>query len=94
MSTYFMFGRYTSEAVKQIRVERTQQVVEEIRRLGGKVTAMHVLLGAYDLLLCVDLPGNEQAIQASVALTRLTGIGFTTCPAVAVETFDRWTAGS
>lgn len=92
MSTFFMFGRYTPEAVQRISAERTQQAVDEIRRLGGQVTAMHVLLGEYDLVFCVDLPGNEQAIQASVSLSRLTGIDFTTCPAVAVETFDRLVA--
>jgi uncharacterized protein with GYD domain len=92
MATYFMFGRYTPEAVRSISAARTQQAVAEIERLGGRVTAMHALLGEYDLLFCVELPGNEAAIQASVALTRLTGVAFTTCPAVAVETFDRMAA--
>ena len=70
-------------------IERTQQVVGEIKKLGGEVTAMHALLGQYDLLFCVSLPGCENAIKASVALSKLTGISFTTCPAVTVETFDR-----
>lgn len=89
MATFFIFGKYTPEAVRGISARRTQQAVGEIERLGGRVTAMHALLGEYDLLFCTELPGIEAAIQASVALTRLTGIAFTTCPAVAVETFDR-----
>jgi uncharacterized protein with GYD domain len=93
MATFFMFGKYTPEAIRQISIERTQQVVSAIKGLGGEITAMHVLLGKYDLLFCVNLPGIEQAVQASVTLGRLTGIGFTTCPSVPVETFDRLVTG-
>ena len=89
MTTFFMFGTYTAEAIKEMSIERTQQVKSEIKKLGGEVTAMHVLLGEYDLLFCVSLPAVEDAIKASVALSRLTGISFTSCPAVTVETFDQ-----
>ena len=91
MATFFMFGKYTSEAIKEISIERTQQAVAEIKKLGGNMTAMHALLGEYDLLFCVSLPGVEEAIKASVALKRLTGISFTSCPAVTVEVFDQLT---
>ena len=52
---------------------------------------MYALLGEYDLLFCVELPDVEQAMKASVVLTKLTGISFNSCPAVKVETFDRLT---
>jgi uncharacterized protein with GYD domain len=84
-----MFGKYTSESIRQISAERTQQAVNEIKKLGGEVSAMHALLGEYDLVFCVKLANIEDAIKASVALAKLTGIAFTTCPAVEVETFDR-----
>jgi uncharacterized protein with GYD domain len=84
-----MFGKYTTKAIEKISAERTQQAVGEIKKLGGEVKAMHVLLGEYDLLFCVTLPGIDQAIKASVTLSKLTGIAFTTCPAVTVEAFDR-----
>ena len=88
MPIFFMFGKYTSEAIKEISAERTRQAVSEIKKLGGEINAMHVLLGKYDLLFCVTLPGNDEAIKASVTLRKLTGISFTTCPAVTVEAFD------
>ena len=91
MATFFMFGKYTSEAIKEVSIERTQQAVAEIKKLGGNMIAMHALLGEYDLLFCVSLPGVEEAIKASVALKRLTGISFTSCPAVSVEVFDQLT---
>ena len=89
MATFFMFGKYTAEAIKEISIDRTQQAVTEIKKLGGEITAMHALLGEYDLLFCVSLPGVEDAIKASVALQKLTGITFSSCPAVTVEAFDQ-----
>jgi uncharacterized protein with GYD domain len=89
MATFFMFGNYTPEAVKDMSIERTHQVVEEIKTLGGHVQAMHAMLGAHDLIFCVHLPDIESALKASVRLTQLTGISFSTAPAVAVEHFDR-----
>ena len=89
METYFMFGNYSNDSLKQMSADRTQQAMEEIRTLGGTVHAMHALLGPFDLVFCVSLPGNDAAMKASVALSRLTGISFQTCPAVTVEMFDR-----
>lgn len=94
MATFFMFGKYTSRAIEAISAERTHQAVSEIKNMGGEVNAMHALLGIYDLLFCVTLPGIEDAIKVSVNLNKLTGISFTTCPAVTVETFDQLTAKS
>jgi uncharacterized protein with GYD domain len=92
MAIFFMFGKYTSEAIKEISAKRTHQAVSEIKKLGGEVNAMHVLLGQYDILFCVTLPGIDEAIKASVTLSKLTDISFTTCPAVTVEAFDRLVA--
>jgi uncharacterized protein with GYD domain len=89
MATFFMFGKYTSESIKKIGIERTQLAIDEVKKLGGEVHAMHALLGEYDLLFCVNLPGVDEAIKASVTLAKLTGISFTTCPAITVEAFDQ-----
>ena len=36
MSTFFMFGKYTSDAIKDMSLERTKYVIDEIRKLGGR----------------------------------------------------------
>ncbi|MGB5984780.1 MAG: GYD domain-containing protein [Desulfobacterales bacterium] len=92
MMTFFLFGKYTPESIQKISLKRTEQIVNEIKVLGGKVNAMHVLLGEDDLLLCIQLPGMDEAVKASVNLTRLTGISFKTLPAISVERFDQLTA--
>jgi uncharacterized protein with GYD domain len=88
MAIFFMLGKYTPEARREISAKRTQQAIEAIKKLGGEVNSMHALLGPYDLLFCITLPAVEDAIKASLALSTLTGISFTTCPAVTVGAFD------
>ena len=89
MAKFLMLGKYSVDGVKGITAQRTQKVVEIIQKSGGKVNAMYALLGRYDLAFVVDFPGNAGAIKASIAITKLTGIGFTTSPAIPVEDFDK-----
>ena len=93
MATFMMFGKYSSDALKGISAERTSKAADLLKRHGGEITAMYALLGTNDLLLIVDLPGVEQAMQASVALNKTTGIAFTTSPAMKVEEFDKLMGG-
>lgn len=89
MATFLMFGKYSAQAIKEASPKRTKAAEDLIKKLGGKVQAMYALLGETDLLLVVDLPGIEAAVKASVALGKMTGISFTTCPAVSVAEFDK-----
>jgi len=88
MSTFFMFGRYSKEAVEKVSVERTRQVHQLIEKFGGQVKAIYALLGEYDLVIIAELPRMAEAMQASVALKRLTDISFFTAAAMPVEEFD------
>ncbi|MCK4809655.1 MAG: GYD domain-containing protein [Candidatus Omnitrophica bacterium] len=89
MSMFLMFGKYSSESLKEITGERTKKALDLIKKFGGEVNSMYALLGGYDLLLIVNFSDIEQVMKASVALYRLTGISFTTSPAVAVDEFDK-----
>jgi uncharacterized protein with GYD domain len=89
MATYFMFGNYSQESIKEMDVKRTEKAIAVIEKHGGKITAGYALLGDTDLVLIVDLPNTEQAMKTSVALSKLLGIGFTTSPAVSFEVFDK-----
>lgn len=93
MSVFFLFGKYTPESTKNIDPARTQQAVGIIEKHDGQITAMYGLLGEHDLVFIVNLPGNQQAMQVAIELTRLTGISFTTAPAVNVQDFDNLITG-
>ena len=89
MAKFLMLGRYSQEAIKGISAGRTKKGIEIIKKAGGKVNSILALLGKYDLALVVDFPGVKEAMKASVGLTKLTGIGFTTSPAISVEELDK-----
>jgi uncharacterized protein with GYD domain len=89
MATFFMFGKYSAEAAKGISAERTEKAREVVENLGGRIEQMYVLLGEYDLVIIAELPRMAEAMQASLALKRLTDISFFTAAAVPVEEFDQ-----
>jgi uncharacterized protein with GYD domain len=89
MNTYFMFGKYSTESIKGISAERTKKANDIILKLGGKIVAQYALLGDKDLVFIVNLPGVEEVIQASINLHKLTGISFSSVPAITVEKFDK-----
>jgi uncharacterized protein with GYD domain len=89
MATFLMFGKYSSDAVKQISADRTEKTMKLVKQFKGDIKGMYALLGEYDLLFIAEFPGVEQAMKFSVALAKLTGIAFTTSPAVTVAEFDK-----
>jgi len=89
MATFVMLGRYSSQALKEMSAERTQRAIEIIEGLGGQVQSLYATLGEVDLVCIASLPSVEDAIKASVSLSKLTGIAFSTAPAVSVAEFDK-----
>jgi Uncharacterized conserved protein len=92
MATFFMLGKYSSDALKGVSAVRTDKAMKLIKKFGGEVKSMYALLGEIDIVFILTFPDMEKAIQASVALNKLTGISFTTLPAVTVEEFDKMMA--
>lgn len=89
MHTFFMFGKYSSGGLREISTERTARVRELVAKMGGRVCGTYALLGEYDLVLIVELPGMTDAMKAAMAMGQLTGISFSTCAAIPVEEFDK-----
>ncbi len=89
MATYFMFGKYTPDAIKGISSGRTEKAAKLVQKFGGEIKSIYALLGEKDLVIIAQFQGIEQAVKSSIALSRLTGIAFTTSEAIAVEDFDR-----
>jgi uncharacterized protein with GYD domain len=89
MAKFLMLGKYSIEGVRGIASERTKKATEAVQKSGGKVSAIYALLGRFDIALLAEFPNNAEAMKASIAVTKLTGIGFTTLPAMPVEEFDK-----
>lgn len=89
MATFLLFGKYSAQSAKEISSKRSKDAESMVKKLGGTIKAVYALLGETDLLAVVELPGIEAAFKASVDLGKMTGISFTTCPALPIEEFDK-----
>jgi uncharacterized protein with GYD domain len=89
MATFLMFGKYSPKSLKEASGERTKEAMDVVKQFKGQVEAMYATLGPNDLVVVANFPGTQEAMQASIALTKLTNIGFTTSPAVPVDVFDK-----
>jgi uncharacterized protein with GYD domain len=88
MHTYFLLGRCTPESIGHISSERTRLAISTIEESDGQIIGLYALLGEYDLVFIVNLPGNREAMETSVRLCQRTGILFRSLPAVRAEQFD------
>ena len=91
MATFFMFGSYSAKSIRKISAKRTTDTKALIEKFGGKLESAYAILGDKDVVLIADFPDTETAMKTSVALSKLLGIGFSTSPAVTMETFDQLT---
>ena len=91
MAKFFMYGKYSQEAIEGISADRTKKALDVIAKAGGKVNSMYALLGKYDIVLITDFPAVADAMKASIALNKLTSISFTSFSAITIEEFDKIT---
>ena len=89
MANYLMFGTYSAEGIKGVSAKRTKKATQIIKDNGGKYRDGYALLGDVDLVLVVDFPNTESAMKASVGLSQLLGVNFTTAAAGSVEKFEK-----
>jgi uncharacterized protein with GYD domain len=90
MATYILFGSYSHEGMRGISTDRTEKAQEIIEKFGGSVKAGYALLGRTDLVMIIDAPDTAAVMKISVALSRMSGIAFTSAPAVSFEEFDKF----
>ena len=89
MATFMMFGKYSAQAIKGISPQRTADTRVIIKEHGGELLAGYAVAGGLDIVLIVELSDNARAMAVSAALTKSTGVSFTTSPAVTLEDFDK-----
>lgn len=87
MATFIMNGRYSTEAIRQISKGRHQKVEELVKKFGGELKSEYCMLGEKDVLFIVELPGAREAMKLSIALSKMSGIAFSTSEAVTVKEF-------
>jgi uncharacterized protein with GYD domain len=61
-----------------------------VEKFGGSVEGGYALLGDTDLVIVLEAPDTESVMKISVGLSKMTGISFTSAPAVTFDEFDQY----
>jgi uncharacterized protein with GYD domain len=89
MATFILVGTYSQDAIDDISAARTEDARKLISGNGGKMVSAYVSLGETDLYLICEFPDMKSAMKSSIALTKSTGISFSTNECITAEEFDK-----
>ena len=71
--------------------DRTKLCKDITMKYGGKFIFCWALLGEWDIVCQVEFPDNATAMKCAVAWNKCSGLEWTTCPAVDINTYDNFT---
>ena len=95
MTTYLMLLNWTDQGIKNVKdsPKRLDGVKKLAKEMGGEVTSFYMTLGAYDLVLIVDMPNNYKLASFGLKLGSLGNVRSTTLKAFPEDEYRRIIAG-
>ena len=66
MTTYFLFGKYSSDAIKGMGPDRTEKAAKLVKEIGGEIKSVYALLGEKDLVIIASFPDSEKALKSLI----------------------------
>jgi uncharacterized protein with GYD domain len=87
MKIFFIFGKSSTEELQEISSKYKAEVLSVVKSFGGDVKAMYAMLKEKYLFCILTFPGIKRAKEASLALSKLTGISFRILIVVPVNDF-------
>ena len=95
MVTYLMLLNWTDQGIKSVKdsPKRLDAVKKLAKDMGGEVKSFHMTLGAYDLVLIVDMPNNDKLASFGLKLGSFGNVRSTTLKAFPEDEYRRIIAG-
>jgi len=88
MKTFLMFGKSSSNKLREISLKYRAEVVSLVGNFQGDVRSMYIMLREKYLVRFLACPEKKRAMKAAIALSKLIGISFRILPAVLVDEFS------
>jgi uncharacterized protein with GYD domain len=87
MPTYIVLAKFTQKGIENIQdsPKRTEAARQLGKALGGKITAAYYTLGQYDMVVIMEAPSNEAALQGLFITGSLGNIQTETLVAIPAE---------
>ena len=95
MTTYLMLLNWTDQGIKNVKdsPKRLDGVKKLAKDLGGEVKSFYMTLGAYDLVLIVDMPNTDKLASFGFKLGSLATVGSRTLRAYSEDDYRRIISG-
>ena len=95
MATYLMLLNWTDQGIKNVKdsPKRLDGVNKLAKDLGGEVKFFYMTLGAYDLVLIVEMPNNDKLASFCLKLGSFGNVRSTTLRAYSEEDYRRIISG-
>ncbi len=70
MPTYISFASYTDQGIRNVKdsPERLDAAKDLANDLGGELKQFYLTMGAYDIVIVLDLPGDDAAATFALSL--------------------------
>lgn len=70
MPTYISFASYTDQGIRNIKdsPKRLDAAKDLAKDLGGELKQFYLTMGAYDIVIVLDLPGDDAAAKFALSL--------------------------
>ena len=95
MVTYLMLLNWTDQGMKNVKdsPKRLDGVKKLAKDMGGEVKSFYMTLGAYDVVLIVDMPNNDKLASFALKFGSLGNMRSTTLKAFTEDEYRRIIAG-
>jgi len=95
MVTYLILLNWTDQGIKNVKdsPKRLDGVKKLAKDLGGEVKSFYMTLGAYDLVLIVEMPNNDKLANFVLKLGSLGNVRSTTLRAYSEDDYRRIISG-
>jgi uncharacterized protein with GYD domain len=95
MVTYVMLLNWTDQGIRNVKdsPKRLDAVKKLAKDLGGEVKSFYMTLGAYDVVLIVEMPNNDKLASLGLKLGSLGNMRSTTLKAFPEDDYRRIIAG-
>ena len=83
MPTYISFASYTDQGIRNVKdsPKRLDAAKDLAKDLGGELKQFYLTMGAYDIVIVLDLPGDDAAAKFALSLCSLGNVRTTTVKA-------------
>ncbi len=83
MPTYISFASYTDQGIRNVKdsPKRLDAAKDLVKNLGGELKQFYLTMGAYDIVIVLDLPGDDAAATFALSLCSFGNVRTTTLKA-------------